>query len=643
MATNSASRRSESCIKCDAFQPRDGKLLNCMHLFCVDCCREEIEQETNSIKCLCCAAITKPVWQGVGIVDQLRSSEYLYKASDSVAPLDDAAGSQAEKSAPCCDFCDERNPAAATHECERCGGAPLCDMHAGQHPGKESFAGHIVTELKSEQHANRASSSTRCLVHKHNNVISFCKTCSHSICSECLPGHSPGHTFDYLSSVAAERLTAVRAAMRSCSESVQPASQSAGSMETPQIQAVLTAIGSDKEKIRQEAETASSVIRDTFDRVDSITQEKRHQLLRQVDTIRQQQLEARDSKQQCLFGIEECHGTVTQLVKCLTGRDMDVADVIRYCDLVLPHLTEMRSKLDSQKTPLNHGSGAPIAEALKLEKQVQSLVVAKEAIDVTTVIVTLPDNIHPDKEATIRLTLPGVTTTAPPSLTAKISPPSGGTQYVHVNQESDSSSSELVMSAMFTPTEVGHHSLEIADLAGTVKSVNFECLSAAPVWDPEKCSQDITLSDNSRMAACTGDTPKGWASVAARKGYKAGRHTWNVKLHNVFAGGPVICFGVCPLPDTGNYDSPDHFFSSKPNYCWHSNGWPFINGDGKEQDVRKFVSGDVATLTLDCEQKTLELHHQRTGERRVVRDVNCDKALYPAVGMYCPGHQVEIF
>ena len=583
-------------------------------------------------------------------MDQLMSSEpYLYKASDSVAPLDDAAGGQAEKSAPCCEFCDEDDAAAATHECDGCSGALLCLKHAGQHPKKKSFAGHIVTELKSEQRADgrrrRVTRFARCLVHKTNDVVTFCKTCSHSICSQCLATGHGGHTFDTLSSVAAERLTAVRAAMGSSSESVQSASQSAGSMDTPQIQVLLTALSSEMDKIRQEAETASSVITDTFDRVDSIIQEKRQQLLRQVDTIHWQQLEARECKQQRLYRIAECYGTVTQLVNCMTDGDMDDADVIRFSDPVLSNLTKMYSELDSENTPLNRGkiSAAPIAEALcELEKQVQSLVVVKEvqAIDVTKVIVTLPDNVHPDEQATIRLTFPGVTTTAPPSYTAKISPPSGGSQNVRVNKESDSSSSELVMSAMFTPTEVGRHSLEIGDTVGNVKSVCFECLSAELDLDPRKCSHRITLSDNNRVATYTGDY-NSWASVAASQGYTTGRHSWNVKLHNAFAGNSAMLFGVCALPDTGNYDSTDYFFTSKPNYCWHSNGGSYTNGSVNRQDCRKFADGDVATLTLDCQQKTLELHHHRTDERRVIRYVNCDKALYPALCMCKPGHQAE--
>ena len=81
-------------------------------------------------------------------MDQLMSSEpYLYKASDSVALLDDAAGSQAEKSAPCCELCDEDDAAPATHECEGCSGALLCRKHAEKHTRKRLYASHVVTEL----------------------------------------------------------------------------------------------------------------------------------------------------------------------------------------------------------------------------------------------------------------------------------------------------------------------------------------------------------------------------------------------------------------------------------------------------------------------------------------------------------------
>ena len=96
---------------------------------------------------------------------------------------------------------------------------------------------------------------------------------------------------------------------------------------------------------------------------------------------------------------------------------MDDEDVIRFSDPVLSSVTRMYSDLDSEKTPRSLGkvSAKPIAEALcELEKQVQSLVHVKEVprIDVAKIIVILPDNIHPDKQAIICLTFPGVTTTA---------------------------------------------------------------------------------------------------------------------------------------------------------------------------------------------------------------------------------------
>ena len=132
-----------------------------------------------------------------------------------------------------------------------------------------------------------------------------------------------------LSSVAADRLSAMRAAMGSSSESVQSASQSAGSMETPPIQVMLTAVSSEMDKIRQEAETASRVVTDTLGRVEAIIQQNHQRLLRKIDAIHWQQLETRESKQQRLYGMEERYATLTQLIKCLTAGEMDDGDVIR--------------------------------------------------------------------------------------------------------------------------------------------------------------------------------------------------------------------------------------------------------------------------------------------------------------------------
>ena len=584
-------------------------------------------------------------------MDQLMNSEpYLYKASDA-APASDPAGNQAEEPKLCCEFCEEDDTSAVTHECEDCYAAPLCQKHAEKHSRMRMFIGHVVTKLNSEQRSDGRRSlvtrSTRCLVHKHNDVVTFCRTCSHSICSQCLATGHGGHTFDTLSSVAAERLSALHAAIGQPNESLQSASQSANSMETPPIQDMLNAVSGEMEEIRKEAETASRVVTETFGQVDAIIQKKRQQLLHQINTIHWQQLEVTESKQQRLYGIEECYGTVTQLVKCMTGGDMDDGVVISFSGSVLSNLTKMSSDIDSEKTPLQRGRirAAPIAEALReLEKQVHSLVLVEEVppIDVTKVIVTLPNNVHPDEQSTVGLTFPGVTTTEPPVLTAKISPPSGGSYDAGICNSSASSITELVMSASFTTTEVGWHSLEVSDSAGRTKSIPFECRLPEPLaLDQQKCTPCITVSDSCHVATHTG-TGWRWASVATNDGYTTGLHTWKVKIHKMQGNTSNMFFGVCAPPDDGNYDGTNRFFNIKTTYSWNGMGWPFVNGECSGAICSKFKDGDTATLTLDCEQKTLQIHHQRTDERRTIPNVNCDKPLYPAICMCAPGQRAEI-
>ena len=644
------SRRGTTCVKCNTFQPKDGKLLGCAHLICAGCGREEIAQDTNTIKCLSCAAITKAVVSGVGVVDQLMSCEpYLYQA-----PLDDAARRVRERSTLCCEFCDEDDAASATHECEACGGALLCRKDAERHSRKRIYAGHVVKEffevkeLKREQRADgrhrHATRSARCLVHKHNDVVTFCKTCSHSICSQCLAAGHQGHTMVTLSSVAAEQLSAVRAAMGSSRESLQSASQSAGSMETPTIQVMLASVSDDMDEIRQEAEAASRVVTDMFDQVEAIIQQKRQELLRQIDTIQWQQLEARESKQQRLYGIEENYSTLTQLVKCMTGGEMDDEDMIRISGLVISNLAKMRSDLDLERAPLPRSkiSATPVS-LHELETQVQSLVLVKESppIDVTKIITSLTDKVYLGEQSIIRLAFPGVTNTSTQSLTAKISQPFGGSHNVHLADLSDSSGAELVMLGLFTLTDVGRHSLEICDTFGNMKSVPFEChRRAAPTLDPRTCSPLITLSENNHVVTYS-HRYLTMANVAASEGYTAGRNTWNIAVRSAGRGCYYMAVGICTLPDTTDYDSDDLFYSN-PSYYWKSSGQSFTNGSYSDHDCSSIRCGDTATLTLDCQQKTLEIHHHRTNERSVIPDVNCDKALYPAVCIWEPFTRVEI-
>ena len=546
-----------------------------------------------------------------------------------------------------CEFCVEDNAAVATHECDGCGGALLCSEHASQHPNKKPFPDHAVKALSNEQRAvglgggRHETLLTRCLLHTKNAVVTFCKTCSHGACVDCLAAGHENHIFSPLCSVAEDQLSVAIKAAESFSESVLSATQPNGSGKVPPPQAVV-------DKIHQEAEAACLVVTDTFDRVDAIIQQKRHQLLHEIEMIQLKQLDAWESKQQRLYGLlESYNATLTQLVRCSTGSKMGEADGIGFSGVLVANLAKMLSDLELEKRSplLGKITAATTADVFgELEKQVQALVHVTETCpaDVRKATLTLPNDIYPDKQSTIHLTFPTNTIVATLSLVVKISSPSGHSHVVSLDRAPDSSSAGLIMLATFTPTEVGQYSMETCDAAGNMKTASFECRPAPIAFDRDRSSQLITLTNNNCMATHVGKTIRR-GTVVANRGYTVGRHSWNVRLHNAFAGGYHMLFGVCALPDDHNFDNIYRFFNNKRCHYWKASGESRVNGEPSGHDCRRLNDSDTITLTLDCQHKTLEIHHHLTGERYIMPGVICDKPLYPAFCFRHPGVQAEIF
>ena len=549
MAASSTAHRRTSCVKCNLFQPRDGKLLHCIHVTCASCGVDEVERETNSIKCLFCRKITKATVSGVEVLEQLKNcNTLLYNSSEEEQYSSAAASHRGKPNRRLCELCEDDDAAIASHECQGCSGALLCRKHAERHPRIRLYSGHVVMELVGDQRANGGhrgleNQSARCFFHKQQKVVTFCKTCSHAVCGACLSAAHQGHTMLTLSSVAEEQRAAVRTAMESCKNSLQSADtvQSAGSMDTPPIQAMLIAVSNDMDEIRQEAETASRIVTETFDRVDSINQQKRQQLLHQIDSIRWQQLEVRESHQQRLYNMDENYATLIELVEIMTSGGMEDVDVVRLAGVVNANLSKMSLDVESEKTPLPRCEivAAPVTQVIRiLEKQVQSVVLVNPA---------------------------------------------------------------------------------------------------QPVLDPEKCSQRITLSHNNCIATLSGS--KIWSTVVAKQGYTRGRHVWNVRFLDQKSKGEDLGAGVTVLPSDGSYDAGKYFF--KGAYSWDGCGGGYNDGTRNRKDCSRFNDGDVASLTLDCDKATLEIHHHRTGERRVVTGIQCDQALYPAFSFHLHGQQLE--
>ena len=85
------------------------------------------------------------------------------------------------------------------------------------------------------------------------------------------------------------------------------------------------------------------------------------------------------------------------------------------------------------------------------------------------------------------------------------------------------------------------------------------------------------------------------------------------------------------------------FFNSQYCYTWNSSGFSLARPAAKEDKGARMQDGDMVTLTLVCENATLELHHHHTNKRHTISALDCSQPLCPGFCLKTPGHQVKFF
>ena len=649
MSTMGNGRRL-ACVKCGVLQPENGKLLGCFHIICPGCAADSVDAESNGIKCSFCGDVTEPPVNGVPLVQQLPSCEpSLYNSTDteSAGQVGSAVGGGQERRL--CELCHEGSEGKATHSCDRCNGVMLCSQHAENHSRKRIFTGHVVELLSDEQLApsklcTLGAESTHCYVHKNGNVVTFCTTCSHAVCVLCISSSEHnGHTFESLLSVAQKERSSVKTMAESMSESADASPTS----PLEAIRSLIEAASQEMEEMREEARIASTVVTDTFGHIESVLQKKRQELLQEIDKTHWQQLEVSESRQQGLYRLEETHTTLVQLTESLTRGEMRETEVFRLAGMLKKGLGKMKSDLLTAQVPQGRTRITAMpstANIRQIEEEIISMMEVTEAsiFDVTKSVVTIPDDVYACEEFSTLITLPISTGNPTPEVTATYIAPSSERFVAPTTRTNETLAAAMVLSAQIKPMEEGDYILEIRDPADRVKSVKFTSAQSRVVaLDPRKCSHHVTVSKNNTTASYTG-TEKGRVSVAALHGYTTGKHSWNVRVCKGWARGRRLAIGVTGLPPNEDYNQMGDFFGSCHFCCWYTNGHCYARPAGEVDECEPIEGGDTVTLTLDCDNATLELHLHRTDRRHTTTGVDCSQPLYPAFSLRF-GHKVEIY
>ena len=160
------------------------------------------------------------------------------------------------------------------------------------------------------------------------------------------------------------------------------------------------------------------------------------------------------------------------------------------------------------------------------------------------------------------------------------------------------------------------------------------------ILDRFKRSSRLTVSDNGRIV--WNHSPGGDAAVLGRTGYIRGVHRWTFRIDGLVAVGGVGV-GFTTLPVEGK--TYERSWSPSTTYAWFSNQFSAAGLASSQTSttakMQRWVSGDVLTLSLNVEDRTMEMFHHLTKERKTIRGVNGGtKPLYLWLFVGIPGSRI---
>ena len=576
LPTTASSEENSCCVKCKRFQPADGKVLACLHLICLGCLNES-KDRSGCVLCSQCGQKSSPRVRGSDLSDQLASSQRLLYTSEENAGLASNSSPKSSTEKQVCEVCAEVHDEEdgyivkpATHECVDCEPNRIfCDKHGEKHPRGRRFTGHSVRKLG--EHGSRPSArkpqSMNCVIHQLNDVITFCQTCHHSVCAQCLAIGHDQHSIKSLSAVAMEKRASLSKSLKSLANNMSQSTPDtpdrlpvSGQITTP-FHTLKYSISQEVEAIREEAKMTSEKVARYYDDVINSLKEKRQLQLEAIDSLAWKQLEPYEDRQRRLQDLEESYGTTTQLCQILTGDSKDVTDtvVIELAEHVEKKIQELSNDLQRDTQPLVPRAKIMVDyESLAATKEkMLSLVRVYEStvVDIDKCSVIMPDDVIARADNTIKIDLfdhtkrpiPASNTAA--NVTATVISPSGKRDVIVVTRDTDISLTQMRMSLSVKPDEIGQYSLQVQS-SGRTKTVNFSACDPRPVLrcDPQKCSSVITLSNDNRTARYTGQR-RCYCTVTTAVGYTRGRHVWNVRFTQTKAGGVLL---ICSCDCTSN-------------------------------------------------------------------------------------------
>ncbi len=273
----------------------DPKLLPCFHVFCTKCLEKIVvrSQDGHAITCPKCRRITPLPPNGVTALAPAIYVNNLFEIRDTLQKAKQPQKTQ----------CEKCKKATATGFCRDCGKF-VCDKCTEIHQLWEELAEHQVVGLSDiQEEASTLVLLKRkvlfCSKHEKQELKIYCETCNELICTDCTIRLHLGHHYDLVADTFSKHREEIQAHL-------QPVRQQ---LET--IEKALPVFGLRAKEIGDHRTATERDIHRKIDQLHKALDQRRAELVVQLDQITQQKLMSLDAQRDQLEMIQ------AQLASCL--------------------------------------------------------------------------------------------------------------------------------------------------------------------------------------------------------------------------------------------------------------------------------------------------------------------------------------
>ena len=255
---------------------KDPRLLQCFHVFCKDCLERLVVQDHRglSLSCPNCRRSTLLPPDGVSGLQSAFHTNHLFEIQEALEKLKEPKQTQCEK-------CETH---IATGFCRDCGQFICAKCTEIHHIWKELSSHEVVTidQLRGDvaRLVPPKKKAMFCSKHPTKELELYCETCEELICQHCIVRVHRDHQYDLVCDAFPKHKDEIVS-------SLQPVEQQ---LET--VNKALEQLDMQSQCIKDQQETVAENIHKTIKRLQDLLEERKMELIGQLDQITQKKLKA---------------------------------------------------------------------------------------------------------------------------------------------------------------------------------------------------------------------------------------------------------------------------------------------------------------------------------------------------------------